>query len=196
MGTRDVILDAAAEVMRSRGLAKATTKEIARASGFSEATLYKHFADKAALLVAVLRERSPVFVTLTRNLEDQAGQDTVLANLTGVAEAAIAFYQQGFPMMASIFSDPDILNAHREAMSRQTAGPHKANLGVTAYLEAERTLGRIRADADTTAAAGLLLGACFQYAFLSHMALPAHPGRPAPEAAEAFAHTLLPALLP
>ena len=43
MTTRDAILDGALEVMRARGLARTTTKEIARASGFSEATLDKLF---------------------------------------------------------------------------------------------------------------------------------------------------------
>ena len=36
MTTRDAILDGALEVMRTRGLARTTTKEIARAAGFSE----------------------------------------------------------------------------------------------------------------------------------------------------------------
>ena len=43
--TRDRMLDAAYTVMRTRGLARATTKEIAREAGFSEAALYKHFED-------------------------------------------------------------------------------------------------------------------------------------------------------
>ena len=57
MSTRERILTAAAEVMRTKGLARSTTKEIARASGFSEATLYKHFANQEELFLAVLGER-------------------------------------------------------------------------------------------------------------------------------------------
>src|ERR1700723_2853279 len=57
--TRDRILDAAAHVMRTRGFARTTTKEIARAAGYSEATLYKHFLDKTDLFLAVLKERLP-----------------------------------------------------------------------------------------------------------------------------------------
>jgi AcrR family transcriptional regulator len=40
------ILDAAHELMLTLGLARTTTKEIARAAGCSEAALYKHFASK------------------------------------------------------------------------------------------------------------------------------------------------------
>ncbi len=57
--TRDRILDAATHVMRTRGFARTTTKEIARAAGYSEATLYKHFQDKTDLFLAVLKERLP-----------------------------------------------------------------------------------------------------------------------------------------
>ena len=57
--TRDRILDAAAHVMRTRGFARTTTREIARAAGYSEATLYKHFQDKTDLFLAVLKERLP-----------------------------------------------------------------------------------------------------------------------------------------
>jgi AcrR family transcriptional regulator len=64
--SRDRILDGAVDVMRSRGLARASTKEIARAAGVSEALLYKLFADKTDLLrrqpahrhVALLRRRT------------------------------------------------------------------------------------------------------------------------------------------
>lgn len=189
MGTRDVILDAAATVMAERGLANVTTRQIAQAAGFTEAALYKHFANKADLLVAVMRERSPGFTLLARALDGRAGTGTLVDNLTAVARAAIAFYGEGFPMLASMFADPATLAAHKEELRQQGAGPHKANEAVATYLRAEQELGRLRAEADVRAAAGLLLGACFQHAFLSHMS----PGgdRDDGEAAASFARTLL-----
>src|SRR5215210_7138434 len=48
-GTRERILAAAREVMLSKGLVRATTKEIARAADLSEGTLYNHFANKEEL---------------------------------------------------------------------------------------------------------------------------------------------------
>ena len=38
--------------MRGKGLVRATTKEIARAAGLSEGTLYNHFANKEELFPA------------------------------------------------------------------------------------------------------------------------------------------------
>ncbi|MEV5497848.1 helix-turn-helix domain-containing protein [Nonomuraea fuscirosea] len=189
MGTRDVILDAAAEVMAERGLANVTTRQIAGAAGFTEAALYKHFTNKADLLVAVIRERSPGFTQLAQALK---GDNSLLDDLTAAARAAIDFYRTGFPMLASIFADPGTLAAHKEELRRQGAGPHMANQAVAAYLRAQQKAGRVRRDADVTAAAGLLLGACFQHAFLSHMSAPGHHDDG--EAAASFARTLLESL--
>ncbi|MEV4141240.1 helix-turn-helix domain-containing protein [Dactylosporangium sp. NPDC049742] len=170
MATRDVILDAAASVLRSKGLANATTKEIARAAGYSEATLYKHFRDKVDLMVAVLHERGPQFIPMLLTLPERAGTGTVRDTLTELATVAIGFYRDGLPMFTSIFSDPAILNAHRDQLRAQNLGPHRANDGLVEYLRAEQRLGRVAADADLEAVAGLLLGACFQLAFIGFFA--------------------------
>ncbi len=170
MATRDVILDAAASVLRTRGLANSTTKEIARAAGYSEATLYKHFRDKIDLMVAVLHERGPQFIPMLLTLSERAGTGTVRDTLTELAAVAIRFYRDGFPMFASIFSDPAILNAHRDQLRSQNLGPHRANDGLVEYLRAEQGLGRVSADADLESIAGLLLGACFQHAFIGNFA--------------------------
>lgn len=169
MGTRDRILDAAAHVMRSRGLARATTKEIAKAAGYSEAALYKHFRDKTDLFLAVLAERVPSNLgPLLADLTTRAGEGTVQGTLEEVARAAIDFYRQSFPMAASLFSEPLLLAAHREALRQRGTGPQHVSNAVAAYLAAEQQLDRVHRESDPHAAAALLLGACLQHAFLSH----------------------------
>nr|WP_281174703.1 TetR/AcrR family transcriptional regulator [Cryptosporangium arvum] len=182
------MLDAAVAVMRERGLAHATTKEIARAAGFSEATLYKHFTDKTELFVQVLSERLPRFVPIVKQLSPGAG--TVLENLRTVAASAIEFYTDSFPISGSIFAEPKVLDAHRVGLRRTGSGPHKANESLTAYLSAEQELGRIGADADPATLAALLLGACFQHAFLRQFA----DDDAEPDAADRFVAALAPAL--
>jgi AcrR family transcriptional regulator len=198
--TRDRILDAAAYVMRTRGFARATTKEIARAAGFSEATLYKHFQDKTDLFLAVLKERLPSLGPLLRALSIDAGPDTAGPDLAGrlaaTARGAIAFYEASFPISASIFSEPDLLAAHHAAVSRQGAGPHLPVEALVRYLRLEQERGGIRPAADCDAAASLLLGSCFQYAFLRCFAqLPPDPAA-ADAHATAIAATLLAGLAP
>ncbi|MFI9509150.1 TetR/AcrR family transcriptional regulator [Nocardia sp. NPDC052566] len=162
MGTRDRILDAAAEIMRNRGVVHATTKEIARAAGFSEAALYKHFSDKEDLILNVLRHRMPG----PAGAWPEPGAATVPANLTAIARSALEFYRQSLPLLGGLLAQPQRLAAHRDSMSKHGAGPGRAIAGIAGYLRAEQELGRVAADADVDAVAALLDGACFHQAFL------------------------------
>ncbi|WP_163509640.1 TetR/AcrR family transcriptional regulator [Fodinicola acaciae] len=165
--TRDRMLDAAAHVMRVRGLARATTKEIAKEAGFSEAALYKHFSDKTDLFVAVLTERVPSDLNgLLAGLPDAVGRKPVREVLEEVARTAVGFYRQTFPIAGSLFSDPRLLAAHRRALAERGSGPHIPRDLLAGYLAAEQRAGRIKPATDPTAAAQLLLGACLQTAFL------------------------------
>jgi AcrR family transcriptional regulator len=165
LGTREKIVEAAERVMRERGLARTTTKEIARAAGYSEGTLYKHFENKEDLFLAVLAERLPSFVVLVEELPARVGRGTVRETLEEVARNALAYYGEIVPMAASIFSEPGLLARHREALRKRGAGPRMVNEALAAYLDAEQRLGRVREDADPEAAAAMLLGACYQRAF-------------------------------
>ena len=165
METRERILVAARQVMIDRGLVGATTKEIARAAGVSEGTLYNHFRNKEELFLCTLRQLPAGFIAIIMGLSARAGRDTVRAVLTEVAGAALEFYDESVPMGGSIFADPDLLARHRELLRARGAGPQRANEGLAAYLRAEQGLGRVRPDADVDAAAYFLLGAIFQRAY-------------------------------
>src|SRR5687767_4386200 len=54
--TSEQILEAAQEVLRRFGPAKATVVDVARALGVSHGGVYRHFPSKAALREAVLRQ--------------------------------------------------------------------------------------------------------------------------------------------
>ena len=197
-GTRDRILDAAAHVMRTRGFARTTTKEIARAAGYSEATLYKHFQDKTDLFLAVLKERLPRLPVFGDHdgKDSTDGEGTLQDRLVATALGAIAFYEASFPISASVFSDPDLLAAHHAAVTRQGAGPQYPLEALARHLRLEQDNGHIRATADCAAAASLLLGSCFQYAFLRCFAqLPPDPAAATAHAA-GIAATLLAGLAP
>jgi hypothetical protein len=92
----------------------------------------------------------------------------VQATLEDIAQAAITFYRHNFPMAASLFAEPQLLAAHSQALRERGAGPARVVDAVAGYLTAEQDLGRVEPAADPQAAAALLLGACFQHAFLSY----------------------------
>ncbi|MFJ8084965.1 AcrR family transcriptional regulator [Streptomyces sp. SAI-170] len=183
------ILDAAHELMLTVGLARTTTKEIARAAGCSEAALYKHFDSKEELFIRVLTERLPRLNPLLHSLAAAPGRGTLEDNLTEIARQAALFYEQSFPIAASLYAETQLKRRHDDAMRRMGMGPHLPIESLDAYLRAERTQGRLRADADTFAAASLLLGACAQRAFAYDADEEARP--PVDEFAARLARTLL-----
>ncbi|MFF1658216.1 TetR/AcrR family transcriptional regulator [Streptomyces sp. NPDC058252] len=161
------ILDAAYELMLTVGLARATTKEIAKAAGCSEAALYKYFASKEELFIRVLEERLPTLGPLLGRLMAEPGEQdhTVEENLTEIARQAALFYEKSFPIVASLYAETQLKRRHDDAMRQMGAGAHMPIRGVAAYLRAEQRAGRVHPYADTFAAASLLLGACAQRAF-------------------------------
>jgi AcrR family transcriptional regulator len=170
MGTREDILGAAARIMRTEGYARATTKEIARAAGYSEAALYKHFQDKTEIFLRVLEEEMPGLSTLLVRLDGRAGIGDVRGNLEELVVIAMRFYADTFPIAVSLYSSRALLAAHRDRVRELGGGPHMPEELLTRYLEEERRLGRLAPSADPRAMARLLLGACFQQAFLADFA--------------------------
>ena len=69
---RERILDAALQVFGSKGFDAATTRDLAAAAGVTSGLLYHYFANKEALLVAVIVERG--FAAELRQLLSDAGE--------------------------------------------------------------------------------------------------------------------------
>jgi AcrR family transcriptional regulator len=189
--TRDQILDAAASVIRTLGLVRATTKEIAQAAGLSEAALYRHFADKAELFLCVIGERVPQLIAVLKDLPANAGQRTVRANLEEVARVAIPFFEQTLPIAASLFAEPELLARHQEQLRLKNMGPHRANELLAGYLRAEQRLGRINQRIDPDAVAALVVGSCLGRALVRRFL----GDEASPESDERFVRSVVRALL-
>jgi AcrR family transcriptional regulator len=195
--TRAQLVEAAERVLRSKGLARATTKEIAREAGLAEGTLYLHFADKLDLVRAVHEKLLPGFIEVVRHLPARAGTGTVAGNLTDLARSALRLYRDMLPLGSSLFADPELLRRFRALLTERDGGPHRAWEPVVTYLRAEQALGRVATDADPAAAALLLLGACEQLVFVELMTGPETlPFRDRPDPAAELVATLLAGLSP
>jgi AcrR family transcriptional regulator len=76
--TRGRIINAAAAIFASEGYARATTRQIARESGLSEMTLFRHFGSKQNLFAAVLEQyaiRPDFEALLSENLSGDYAED-------------------------------------------------------------------------------------------------------------------------
>ena len=166
--TRQLILDGAKKVVREKGLAGATTREIARAVGVADGTLYVHFADRVELFLALLRQSLPPMTGPLRELEYLAGRGTVRRNLEGVVRGALAFMEEIVPLAASLFAEPELLRAHQEELRLRNEGPHISMAAVESYIRAEQRLGRVDKRVNPKIVYVLLFGACLHRVFISH----------------------------
>jgi hypothetical protein len=141
--------------------------ELARGASGAGSSFATDSSDQSAmnLYLALLTDRLPVFVRTLIDLESRVGEGSVEQNLYPVAQATIQFYCEILSAKVSVFTKPDQLLQLRRLLRSRDMGPHHTPARITAYLDAERRLGRIAADVDCGAAAQLLVGACVNYAF-------------------------------
>ncbi len=166
MNMREQILAATERVIQEKGLARATTREIAREAGCSEGTLYKHFATKEDLFLAVIQTYLPEVAEAVS--PEMAGKLSVQENLENIAQAIINYYEKLLPLSISLFADLDLLARHRQWMHEQKAGPLNIYHRISLYIQAEQKLGRIKKELDPFDIAASLLGPCYQYVFIQY----------------------------
>jgi AcrR family transcriptional regulator len=177
------ILDAAHRVIAERGYTKATVRDIARAAGCSEGTIYNHFADKDDLLVVCAVERDPAAIALLATLPDRAGSGELRDHLVELLVTLGDLHREIVPVLASMWADPALMARHKATVHERLPAPLRDGPvpAVAAYLAAEQDHGRIAADADPTVLATLLLAVPFSYAIWEHSGFAAvlHPDRDA-----------------
>src|SRR5260370_5310446 len=109
--TRQKILDAAEKLILWKGLARVTTKEIARETGLSEGALYRHFDHKEEIFFALLAEHLPALHDTFQ--AHQPGTRTLNENLAAIAQATIRYYEQLIPLGASFLPHTELLTQVR-----------------------------------------------------------------------------------
>jgi AcrR family transcriptional regulator len=172
---RDRILGAAVNVMRERGVTNTTTKEVARAAGVAEGSIYNHFANKTELIAAAMAHVAGGMREAISTLFGQVGQGSLEDNLTAYAEVAVGFFADLLPITGPAMGDRDVLAWLRQGGPHHadgdspgpTPGPVLGHAGLIGYFEAEQRAGRLPATASPPHLAAVLLGACQQYAFLT-----------------------------
>ena len=164
--TRRVILEAAEDVIRRRGMGGATTRAIAARAGCAEGTIYRHFPDKDTLLCEIIRCSFPEFHELMSSLPARAGAGTVRRTLEEVGRHALRFFRGVIPLVAGPLNDHDLLLQQRRFFADAHTGPLVTFATVEDYVAREQDLGRVAATASPPHVARLLLGACFVQAFV------------------------------
>ena len=108
---RRQILGAARTVFARSGLQGARTRELARAAGVNQATLFEHFASKAALFVeAVVQPLTELMAGARERAECYAKADTPESfgsQLQDAVQQHVKSINESFPLLVqALFSDP------------------------------------------------------------------------------------------
>lgn len=167
--TREKLMLAAEHLLRTDGLARLTTRAIAREAGVAEGALYHHFNDKAALLLAIVRDRMSDFREILDDLPLQVGQRTVKENLEQVLHTAYVSQQKIAPIICSLFADRKLLASVQRTLAECGAKQTYPVEVVAAYLAAEQRLGRVTPQIAPRAAAQSMLGGGFHAAIFDHL---------------------------
>lgn len=97
------IIGTAGKILASAGLGGLTTKNLAREIGFSEAALYRHFASKEEIILALLRF---LHADMDQRLKNVSRTDTdPVANFRALFESQFHFFSQNPHFVVAVFSD-------------------------------------------------------------------------------------------
>jgi AcrR family transcriptional regulator len=149
---RQRILDATARLLREKGIARLTTREIAQAADAAEGSITKNFGGKLGLLTALLSSDLPETVAWRDALTPPTSRpEDLRAVLTRAADAAIDFYAASLPLIAGAVSDSTLFAAYRETNAANGTGPQVAVAQMTDYLGAWQQQGALDPAADAGA---------------------------------------------
>jgi AcrR family transcriptional regulator len=168
-GGREAIVEATLRLLRERGIARLTTREVARCAGVSEASVFYHYHDRAGLLAAAFAQGLAPLQLLGREGFSGADRRAVLRRFGAALER---FLDEVLPVLAAAQADAQLRQALADFMREHRAGPHRGVDALARYLAAEQAAGRARADVDAQVLALSFIGACTTRAMQRHLAAP------------------------
>ena len=160
------ILRAARSLFLEAGI-KASTKEIAKTAGISEAVIFQRFKTKEELFFAAM---VPPSAQLDKIFNVQPGDNQIPENLELISLQIVEYFREVMPVFLTLIGHPAF--NMQTFLQRHTMPRVQIGNRLTAYLVAEAEIGRIRRGQVEIAVAVLL-------SYLHHLAMSetinAHP---------------------
>ncbi len=153
---REQLFAAAERVLLRDGPSALTSRAVTTEAGVAKGVLHRHFADFDAFLAELVEDRIARIDVQAAALCARAGTGTVAGNLTGVLTDL--FGSVAVAIVALMIFRDDLRARLRRDRPAGVPLLTEAAAMITAYLAAERDLGRIAADADVDTLAPTLLG--------------------------------------
>ncbi|MEU0564601.1 TetR/AcrR family transcriptional regulator [Nonomuraea sp. NPDC005983] len=157
---RQQLFDAAERVLLREGPSGLSGRAITREAGVATGLLYNHFPDLDEFLAELLLDRARKVTASLSGLPGRAGTSTVVDNLMSAVETL--FSGNVLALAGLALARPAIVAGLGRAVGDGTLTMDAGERLFAAYLEAERTQGRISEGADTASLALALVGAAHQ----------------------------------
>jgi AcrR family transcriptional regulator len=151
--TRSRIICAAKAIYEQNGTRGTTTREVAERAGVNEATVFRHFGNKHALLRA-MRDASCTLPAFESVLASRSGD--LMTDLRAIAMALIERMNDQRAMMCISLAE----EAHGE-VDPEWRGPIKITDRLQNFFAEQIAQGRIRGDASRLAP--YFMGMCLSY---------------------------------
>jgi AcrR family transcriptional regulator len=165
----DQLLAVAREVFVEKGIA-ASTREIARRAGISEAVIYQRHPTKAHLFFAAM---VPPALNLEDLLSIPADDLSVEQQLEGIALGMMRYFREVMPILMRLVTHPEF-DVEKFAQRYPDSPFGRMHLGLIQYLESQRERARIVAE-NVGPAALSLFAALHSLAFLERLGV--HGGK-------------------
>jgi AcrR family transcriptional regulator len=142
-GSRDRLLAAAERCLRRSGIRRTTVIEIAHEAGMSRAWLYKHFPDKASLIVAALARTDEMFWA------DAHARIAAVRGIAAQVAEAVRISREHKPgaLLLRLKEEEPAVYAETVGVGLREMMPGMAVFWHP-YLEAARSRGEVRPDLD------------------------------------------------
>lgn len=155
---RQQLFEAAERILLRDGPSALTSRAVTDEAGVAKGVLHRHFDDFDAFLAEFVRDRIYWMDAQAAALSAIAGTGTVVGNLTGALTTM--FTSSVTTAIVPLVTFRDGLRARlRETWPTGVPILTEAATMIAFYLDAERQLERVRADADLDTLARTLVGA-------------------------------------
>ncbi len=160
-GNRDRILDATDALLREKGVARLTTKEIARRAEVSEGSIFYHYTDRSGLLTAAFERGLGSLAAFGEQVSDRpARPEDLRGTLLRFTEALERFLDTATVVLFAAQADADLRTSLTSHIHERDLGPHHGQRVVGEYLARLQEQGLVSSRADPSTVAFLLIGAC------------------------------------
>jgi AcrR family transcriptional regulator len=153
---REQLFAAAERILIEDGPSALTSRSVTAQAGVSKGVLHRHFADFDDFLAELVLDRIAAIERQAADLLDSAGTQTVVRNLSRTLTAV--FDPVAIAIVALISSRDELRARLRKTAPSGIPLLTQATAMISAYLAAERDLGRITLKTDVPTLALALIG--------------------------------------